>query len=155
MPVDASHTLIVPSLLALAILPPQGEKDTDITQWLLKNTKLVLNYKRRHSIKGNGSYLCPLRVDRHDPEVMSHILMVLSSEQLARMLGFWGSKTTQFTELLLTDNKSELKPSSLLKNTKSPKPRPNALLSFTEVCIHNQVQNVSMANRCITDVAAF
>ena len=62
---------------------------------------------------------CALRVDRHDPEVMSHILMVLSAEQLARMLGFWGSKATQFTEWLLTNNKSELKPSSLLKNTKS------------------------------------
>ena len=68
---------------------------------------------------GNETYLCPLRVDRHDPEVMSHILMVLSSEQLARMLGFWGSKTTQDTSPLLTNNKSELKPSSLLKNTKS------------------------------------
>ena len=43
------------------------------------------------------SFECPLRVDRHDPEVMSHILMVLSLEQLARMLGFWGSKTTQYT----------------------------------------------------------
>ena len=45
VPVDASHTLMVQSLLALAILPPQGEKDTDITQPLLKNTKLVLNTK--------------------------------------------------------------------------------------------------------------
>ena len=97
MPVDASHTLIVPSLLALAILPPQGEKDTDSTSVLLKNTKLVPNYKRRHSIKENGSYLCPVRVDKHDPDSMSQILMVLSSEQLARMLGFLGSNATQRT----------------------------------------------------------
>ena len=39
VPVDASHTLMVQSLLALAILPPQGEKDTDSTPALLKNTK--------------------------------------------------------------------------------------------------------------------
>ena len=45
-----------------------------------------------------GTCQSTLRVDRHDPEVISHILMVLSSEQLARMLGFWGSKATQFTE---------------------------------------------------------
>ena len=45
VPVDASHTLMVWSLLALAILPPQGEKDTDLTSRLLKNTKLVLNTK--------------------------------------------------------------------------------------------------------------
>ena len=36
---------MVQSMLALTILPPQGEKDTDITQSLLKNTKLVLNTK--------------------------------------------------------------------------------------------------------------
>ena len=39
---------------------------------------------------------------------MSQILMVLSSEQLARMLGFWGSKATQSTNLLLTNTKLEL-----------------------------------------------
>ena len=105
VPVDASHTLMVQSMLALAILPPQGEKDTDITQWLLKNTKLVPNYKRRHSIKGNGSYLCPLRVDKHDPEVMSHVLMVSSLEPLTTILGLSGLKATQFTAYLLKHNK--------------------------------------------------
>jgi hypothetical protein len=39
---------------------------------------------------------------------MFQILMVLSSEQLARMLGFWGSKATQRTQLLLTNTKLEL-----------------------------------------------
>ena len=31
-----------------------------------------------------------LRVDKHDPDVISHILMVLSTEQLAKMLCFSG-----------------------------------------------------------------
>jgi hypothetical protein len=44
VPVDASHTLMVQSLLALAILPPQGEKDTDFTADLLKNTKFSTKY---------------------------------------------------------------------------------------------------------------
>ena len=39
----------------------------------------------------------PLRVDKHDPEVMSHVLMVLSSEPLIRMLALSGLKATQFT----------------------------------------------------------
>ena len=132
-PEAASQIKTVLSSLPLAILVPSGEKHTDFTKSLLKTTKSVLIYKRRHSAQGNGTHLCPLRcgrprvrvhrpaplVDRHDPEVMSHILMVLSAEQLARMLGFWGSKATQNTHLLLTNNKSELKLSWLLKNTKS------------------------------------
>ena len=38
-----------------------------------------------------------LRADKHDPEVMSHVLMVLSSEPLTTMLGLSGLKATQFT----------------------------------------------------------
>ena len=43
-----------------------------------------------------------LNVDnlRQDPEVMSQILMVLSHEQLMRMLGFLGSTTTPVTRWL-------------------------------------------------------
>ena len=47
----------------------------------------------------------PLRVDKHDPEVMSHVLMVLSSEALTTILGLSGLKATQFTLLLLKHNK--------------------------------------------------
>ena len=47
-----------------------------------------------------------LRVDKHDPEVMSHILMVLSQEQLTRMLGLSGLKATHVTRLLLKHTKS-------------------------------------------------
>ena len=52
--------------------------------------------------------MCPVRVDKHDPDSMSQILMVLSSEQLARMLGFLGSNATQRTSSLLTNTKLEL-----------------------------------------------
>ena len=37
------------------------------------------------------------RVDKHDPEVMSHVLMVASSEPLTRMLGLSGVKATHVT----------------------------------------------------------
>jgi len=37
------------------------------------------------------------RVDKHDPEVMSHVLMVLSMEPLTTMLGLSGLKETQVT----------------------------------------------------------
>ena len=53
-----------------------------------------------------GVYLCPFRVDTHDPEVMSHILMVASLEQLTRMLGLSGLKATPITKLLLKHTKS-------------------------------------------------
>ena len=43
----------------------------------------------------------PLRVDKHDPEVMSHVLMVLSEEPLTRMLGLSGLKATHITQSLL------------------------------------------------------
>ena len=52
--------------------------------------------------------MCPARVDWHAPDLMSQILMVLSDEQLARMLGFWGSKATQSTKPLLANTKLEL-----------------------------------------------
>ena len=55
------------------------------------------------------SYLLQRRVDKHDPKVMSHILMVWSREQLTRILGFFGSKATQITVLLLKHTKLELK----------------------------------------------
>ena len=56
-----------------------------------------------------GTYLCPLTVDTHDPEVMSHILMVLSWEQLTMMLGLFGLKATQVTPSLLKHTKLVLK----------------------------------------------
>ena len=45
------------------------------------------------------------RVDKHDPEVMSHVLMVLSLEPLTTMLGLSGLKTTHLTESLLKHTK--------------------------------------------------
>ena len=47
-----------------------------------------------------------LRVDNIDPEAMSHILMVLSSEPLTRMLGLSGLKATHLTQPLLKHTKS-------------------------------------------------
>ena len=58
-------------------------------------------------MQGDGTYLCPVNVDWHAPDSMFQILMVLSSEQLARMLGFWGSKATQRTKSLLANTKLE------------------------------------------------
>ena len=49
--------------------------------------------------------LCP--VNKHAPDSMFQILMILSSEQLTRMLGFWGSKATQRTQPLLANTKLE------------------------------------------------
>ena len=40
----------------------------------------------------------PVRVDKHDPEVMSHVLMVVSAEQLARRF-FVGWNATPSTYL--------------------------------------------------------
>jgi len=42
-----------------------------------------------------------LNVDKHDPDVMFHILMVLSRDQLTRMLGLPGLKATPVTQWLL------------------------------------------------------
>ena len=51
----------------------------------------------------------------HDPEVMSHILMVSSREQLTRMLGLSGFKATQFTwNLLNAPNQYKNKTESIL-----------------------------------------
>ena len=96
-PDDAFQILTVASQLPLAICLPSELKQTLTTGPLLKNTKSVPIYKRRHSIQGDGTYLCPVRVDWHAPDSMFQILMVSSSEQLARMLGFWGSNATQRT----------------------------------------------------------
>ena len=52
-----------------------------------------------------GAYLCPLRVDKHDPEVMSQTMMVSSSEPLTRMLGLSGLKATHLTQSLLKHTK--------------------------------------------------
>ena len=45
------------------------------------------------------------RVDKHDPELMSHVMMVLSLEPLTTMLGLSGLKTTHFTHSLLKHTK--------------------------------------------------
>jgi len=88
-----------------------GLKATQLTDSLLKHTKLVLKkLDRNYSLEREGTYLCPLRVDTHDPEVMSHILMVVSQEQLTRMLGLSGLKATHVTMHLTW---------LLLKHTKS------------------------------------
>ena len=107
-PDDAFQILTVLSQLPLAICLPSELKQTLSTRSLLKNTKSVPIYKRRHSIQGDGTYLCPARVDKHDPDSMFQILMVLSREQLARMLGFWGSNATQSNRRLLTNTMLEL-----------------------------------------------
>ena len=52
--------------------------------------------------------MCPARVDWHAPDSISQILMVSSTEPLARMLGFCGSKATQSTPSLLANTKLEL-----------------------------------------------
>ena len=55
-PDAASQMRTVVSKLPDAIHLPHGEKATDRTNPLLKNTKLVPNYERRHSTHGNGTY---------------------------------------------------------------------------------------------------
>ena len=71
-PEAASQIKTVLSSLPLAILVPSGEKHTDFTKSLLKTTKSVLIYKRRHSAQGNGTHLCPLNVDSTNPVTASH-----------------------------------------------------------------------------------
>ena len=107
-PDSMSQILMVLSREPLArMLGFWGSNATQRTQLLLTNTKLELNYHRRRSFQRDGTYLCPVRVDWHAPDSMFQILMVLSSEQLARMLGFWGSKATQRTQPLLANTKLE------------------------------------------------
>ena len=78
-PVAASQTLTVPSSLQLAIYLPVGAKHTQFTSPLLKETESVLIHKRRHSIQGDGTYLCPARGEpMGSPVVTSQILTVLS-----------------------------------------------------------------------------
>ena len=81
-PVDASHSRTVLSALPLASCVQSGLHETDKT-----------------------SRSCPLRVDKHDPEVMSHVLMVVSMEPLTTILGLSGLKETQVTKELLKHNK--------------------------------------------------
>ena len=105
-----SHILMVSSQEPLTrMLGLSGLKATQFTSLLLKHTKLVLKQDRKYSLEREGTYLCPLRVDTHDPDVMSHILMVLSEEPLTRMLGLSGLKATQLTTPLLKHTKLVLK----------------------------------------------
>ena len=66
-PDDAFQILTVLSQLPLAICLPSELKQTLSTGSLLKNTKSVPIYKRRHSIQGDGTYLCPVNVDFTSP----------------------------------------------------------------------------------------
>ena len=65
---------------------------------------------------GIALYLSQVDVDKHDPEVMSHILMVSSQEQLTRMFGLSGLKATPVTKSLLKHTKlvSRIKIESIL-----------------------------------------
>ena len=65
-------------------MSPEGENETDCTPEMPASTS---------------------RVDKHDPEVMSHVLMVVSSEALTTILGLSGLKATHFTGYLLKHNK--------------------------------------------------
>ena len=71
-PDDAFQILTVLSQLPLAICLPSELKQTLTTRLLLKNTKSVPIYKRRHSIQGDGTYLWPARVDSTNPVSASH-----------------------------------------------------------------------------------
>ena len=71
-PDDAFQILTVVSQLPLAICLPSELKQTLKTRSLLKNTKSVPIYERRHSIEGDGTYLCPVRVDSTNPVSASH-----------------------------------------------------------------------------------
>ena len=70
-PDDAFQILTVLSQLPLAICLPSELKQTLWTLSLLKNTKSIPIYKRRHSIQGDGTYLCPVRVDFTSPATAS------------------------------------------------------------------------------------
>ena len=79
-PDDAFQILTVLSQLPLAICLPSELKQTLSTLSLLKNTKSIPIYKRRHSIQGDGTYLCPVRGEpMGSPVVGSQILIVLSA----------------------------------------------------------------------------
>ena len=88
-PDDAFQILTVLSQLPLAICLPSELKQTLTTRLLLKNTKSVPIYKRRHSIQGDGTYLCPVRVDSHSKvpdDPTDQIFTVLSLLPLAMNL---------------------------------------------------------------------
>ena len=78
-PDDAFQILTVLSQLPLAICLPSELKQTLTTRSLLKNTKSVPIYKRRHSIQGDGTYLCPARVHSTNPVSASHTTTSLPS----------------------------------------------------------------------------
>ena len=83
------QTFTVSSQLPLAICLPSELKQTLSTLSLLKNTKSIPIYKRRHSIQGDGTYLCPVRVDSHSKvpdDPTDQILTVLSLLPLAMNL---------------------------------------------------------------------
>ena len=102
-PDDAFQILTVVSLLPLAICLPSELKQTLTTGPLLKNTKSVPIYKRRHSIQGDGTYLCPVRGEpMGSPVVTSQILTVLSSLHETSFLPV-GSNPTHFTDLRIAE----------------------------------------------------
>ena len=53
--------------------------------------------KKMFPLEHPAATMSPFRVDKHDPEVMSHVLMVLSLEPLTTILGLSGLKATQVT----------------------------------------------------------
>ena len=102
-PDDAFQILTVLSQLPLAICLPSELKQTLKTRSLLKNTKSVPIYKRRHSIQGDGTYLCPARGEpMGSPVVGSHTLIVLSLLHEASFLPVL-SKQTPKTSLRIAE----------------------------------------------------
>ena len=60
-----------------------GLKATQSTMPLLKHTKYkYLKQDKKYSLEREGTYLCPLNVDKQAADVMFQTLMVLSYEQL-------------------------------------------------------------------------
>ena len=95
-PDDAFQILTVLSRLPLAICLPSELKQTLATGLLLKNTKSVPIYKRRHSIQGDGTYLCPFRGEpMGSPVVASHTLTVLSELPETSFLPLGSNPTLQ------------------------------------------------------------
>ena len=104
-PDDAFQILTVLSQLPLAICLPSELKQTLSTLSLLKNTKSIPIYKRRHSVQGDGTYLCPVRVDSHSngpADPTDQILTVLSSLHETSFLPV-GSNPTQLTSLCIAE----------------------------------------------------
>ena len=68
---------------------------------------------------------------------MSQILVVLSAEQLTRMLGFWGSKTIRMTQYScpLNDDRKVPVPESHTLHLQSDEPVTRMLVSFGLSCL--------------------